>query len=253
MIEGVIIPAAGLGTRLRPLTDSTPKELLPIGGRPAIAAALEEARNAGVDRIVVVTAPHKPQLTSWLKTNHPEVHIAEQPSPAGVIDAVERGRALLRGPPYAVLYPDYLHLPRHDGLRQVCAAHAQCEGTLFGLLRVTPSRAHILGRTVKALPAPGSGPLRRLTGIVSTKQLEIGALHTTFAEIRSSEYQEALDAELDGSAPADSVLTKVLNRIAAAGHLYGFELDGEVLDLGVRSGYEDAVRRLAGGERGGDR
>ncbi len=49
------ILGAGLGTRLRPLTERCPKPLLEIGGRPIITYAMEHLRNAGVDRFIVNT------------------------------------------------------------------------------------------------------------------------------------------------------------------------------------------------------
>ncbi|MBN2242718.1 MAG: NTP transferase domain-containing protein [Acidobacteria bacterium] len=49
------IPGAGLGIRLRPLTESRPKPLLNLGGRPAITYAMDHLISAGVDRIIVNT------------------------------------------------------------------------------------------------------------------------------------------------------------------------------------------------------
>ena len=49
------ILGAGLGTRLRPLTDRCPKPLLPLGGRPVIAYAMDHLIRAGVDRFIVNT------------------------------------------------------------------------------------------------------------------------------------------------------------------------------------------------------
>jgi mannose-1-phosphate guanylyltransferase len=54
------ILGAGLGTRLRPLTDSSPKPLLPIGGRPMITYAMDHLIGIGVDRFIVNTH-HCPQ------------------------------------------------------------------------------------------------------------------------------------------------------------------------------------------------
>lgn len=55
------ILGAGLGTRLRPLTDSCPKPLLPIGGRPMITYAMDHLLGIGVDRFIVNTH-HCPQV-----------------------------------------------------------------------------------------------------------------------------------------------------------------------------------------------
>ena len=68
-----IIPAAGLGTRLFPITKAIPKELLPIEGKPAIQWVLEEAFEAGLRKIVIVISPHKTILRDYLtrlENNH---------------------------------------------------------------------------------------------------------------------------------------------------------------------------------------
>jgi mannose-1-phosphate guanylyltransferase len=53
------IPSAGLGMRLRPLTDRCPKPLLDIGGRPVITYAMDHLLNTGVDRFIVNTHHHR--------------------------------------------------------------------------------------------------------------------------------------------------------------------------------------------------
>lgn len=50
-----VILAAGVGSRLRPLTDHTPKALLSVGGRPILDHALEAFYRAGIDEVIVVT------------------------------------------------------------------------------------------------------------------------------------------------------------------------------------------------------
>jgi mannose-1-phosphate guanylyltransferase len=54
-IKTAFILGAGQGTRLRPLTDSCPKPLLPVGGRPIITYAMEQLLNCGVERFIVNT------------------------------------------------------------------------------------------------------------------------------------------------------------------------------------------------------
>lgn len=54
-INTAFILGAGLGTRLRPLTDNTPKPLLPIGGRPIITYAMEHLQAVGVRRFIINT------------------------------------------------------------------------------------------------------------------------------------------------------------------------------------------------------
>ncbi len=54
-IRTAFILGAGLGTRLRPLTESIPKPLLPIGGKPIITYAMEHLRSIGVKCFIVNT------------------------------------------------------------------------------------------------------------------------------------------------------------------------------------------------------
>lgn len=53
MIDTAVILAGGLGTRLRPLTDETPKPLLPIKGKPILQHAIEHLKRRGITRIVL--------------------------------------------------------------------------------------------------------------------------------------------------------------------------------------------------------
>ena len=54
MIKQAIIPLAGLGTRLLPLTSVIPKELLPINGKPGLEYILEECISSGITEIIFI-------------------------------------------------------------------------------------------------------------------------------------------------------------------------------------------------------
>ena len=64
-ITKAVIPAAGLGTRLRPLTKAFPKELLPIGREPVLAHIVRELRLAGVTDALFIVSEKKPQIKSY--------------------------------------------------------------------------------------------------------------------------------------------------------------------------------------------
>ena len=60
-----VIPAAGLGTRLRPLTRAFPKELLPVGREPVLSYIATELREAGITQALFVVSDGKPQIRQF--------------------------------------------------------------------------------------------------------------------------------------------------------------------------------------------
>ena len=69
MIKQAIIPLAGLGTRLLPLTSVIPKELLPINGRPGIEYIIDECIEAGIKELIFVISKKKKIIKKYLKNN----------------------------------------------------------------------------------------------------------------------------------------------------------------------------------------
>ena len=65
MIKQAIIPLAGLGTRLLPLTSVFAKELLPINGRPGIEYILDECIDAGIKEIVFIISTKKLMIKKY--------------------------------------------------------------------------------------------------------------------------------------------------------------------------------------------
>ena len=65
MIKQAIIPLAGLGTRLLPLTSVLPKELLPINGKPGLEYILEEGINAGIKEFIFIISNKKKEIKKY--------------------------------------------------------------------------------------------------------------------------------------------------------------------------------------------
>lgn len=95
-MEAMIL-AAGLGTRLRPLTDTMPKALVPVRGRALLSHVMDRLVAAGVTRIIVNTCHHAEQVSEFLDRNTPPgVEIALSPEPGGPFDT---GGGLLAAAP----------------------------------------------------------------------------------------------------------------------------------------------------------
>ena len=65
MIKQAIIPLAGLGTRLLPLTSVFAKELLPINGKPGIEYILDECIDAGIKEIIFIISKKKEMIKKY--------------------------------------------------------------------------------------------------------------------------------------------------------------------------------------------
>ncbi len=129
-IRKAVIPAAGLGTRFLPVTKSVPKELLPILDKPMLQYVVEEAAEAGIEQVIIVTSPGKESIASYFQrqpdlerrlsasgaagllkkvayaTGLAEVSFVIQEKPIGLGHAILTAREAVAGEPFVVILPD---------------------------------------------------------------------------------------------------------------------------------------------------
>lgn len=119
-VHAAIIPAAGRGSRLAPTTHHVPKELLPVGPKPLLLHALEEAFSADIQKVFVVSSPEKPRVDAFVRNldrlDSPvpadRVYLLHQQTPRGLADALRLGFKQLSGhDPVLSVLPDNLFLP----------------------------------------------------------------------------------------------------------------------------------------------
>ena len=85
-MEAMIL-AAGLGTRLAPVTDAVPKALVMVRGRPLLAHVMDRLVAAGATRLIVNTSRHGDQIAGYLQEHAPPgVEILVSPEPDGPYD-----------------------------------------------------------------------------------------------------------------------------------------------------------------------
>ncbi|MBI1288041.1 MAG: NTP transferase domain-containing protein [Flavobacteriales bacterium] len=68
-VRKAVIPAAGFGTRMLPITSIVPKELLPVCGRPVIEHVVSEAVEAGIEEVILVISEGKEALAEYFRPN----------------------------------------------------------------------------------------------------------------------------------------------------------------------------------------
>ena len=80
-MKQAMILAAGLGTRLKPLTDTMPKALVPVGGKPLLDIQIEKLAQAGYDRFVVNVHHFAQQIIDHVNDHYPPTPNTQHPSP----------------------------------------------------------------------------------------------------------------------------------------------------------------------------
>jgi UTP--glucose-1-phosphate uridylyltransferase len=160
MIKKAIIPAAGYGTRSLPITKVLPKEMFPIGVKPAIHYIVQEAVEAGIEQILIIVSrtknliveyfDHSLELEAFLEKENkahllkdlsiPNVQIlyTRQPYARGLGDAIRLGKTFIGNEPFAVLLPDDIILSKEKPpLKQLIDVYEAKKSSVIGLNMVT--------------------------------------------------------------------------------------------------------------------
>lgn len=127
-IRKAVIPAAGYGTRMLPITKAQPKEMVPVVHKPVIQYVVEEAYYSGIKEILIVTGKHKRAIedhfdrsdlpkkdkyTEELDRILDEVNVffVRQREQKGLGDAVRYAEAFVDDEPFALLLGDTITIP----------------------------------------------------------------------------------------------------------------------------------------------
>ncbi len=163
-VKVAVIPAAGLGTRMMPLTKCVPKELLPVGMKPVIHHVVEEGLAAGIEEFVFVVRPGDQRLMDYFSSSDsleralapgsPErcayastlirnacFRAIVQQEPRGLGHAVLQAQNPVGNRMFAVMLPDMLIDPAAKGM---AAMTANSENSVM-LMKVPPERTHRYG------------------------------------------------------------------------------------------------------------
>jgi len=136
-----VILAAGKGERLRPLTDTRPKHLIPIGGRPLLEWTIRGLKEAGADEILLVTHYMEDMIRGYFRDGSGfgvEVSYARQDEMLGTADAFRVAEDFSGGDEFIGLYGD--GFVTSETFRSIIDAHGEGETTLGVIPVEDPSR-----------------------------------------------------------------------------------------------------------------
>lgn len=137
-----IILAAGLGTRMRPLTETLPKPLIPVAGKPLIDWCLDWLGEAGLEQVVINTSYLAEQLEAHLALRTvPHIAISrENPGPLETGGGIAKALPLLSATPFLALNSDAI-FPDHQPHPVTQLASQWSDDLDFLMLLVPTSRA----------------------------------------------------------------------------------------------------------------
>lgn len=270
-VRTAIFPVAGLGTRFLPATKGTPKELLPVIDKPLIQYAINEAREARVERMVFVSHPTKAAIKHYVMDDedlraalkaHGKARLAQeleeaaldekacelvfvmQNEPLGLGHAVLCAKDHVLPGPVAVILPDDLILGTPGCLSSMIAQYADCAaGHLVGAMKVPAeltSRYGILsvasedGQILYADAVVEKPP----TGQAPSRMAVVGR-YILDASIFSDLQTQTLGA--DGEIQLTDAIARGIDRVGLA----GFRIPGLRFDCGSKTGMLEATLYVA--------
>ncbi len=170
MIRKCLFPAAGYGTRFLPATKAMPKEMLPILTKPLIQYGIEEALQAGMHDVAIVTGRGKRAIEDHFDTNYELEHLIDGTSKEaylqeiryliehcifsytrqiemlGLGHAILTGEVLIGNEPFGVILADDLCSAKPDGvMRQMVKIHEKYQCSIVAIERVAPEETHKYG------------------------------------------------------------------------------------------------------------
>jgi N-acetyl-alpha-D-muramate 1-phosphate uridylyltransferase len=233
IINRAMILAAGLGKRMRPVTDTLPKPLVPVGGRALIDHALDRAAESGIETAIVNVHYLADLVEAHVRTRRrPRIVISDERG-----ELLETGGGIRKALP--LLGPDPFLVLNSDSL--------WIDGATPNLVRLQnawdPERMDILllvAEAAKSLGYQGRGDFSIDGGGRLQRRGERASVPFVYAGVA------ILKPQLFDDTPQGAFsFNLVFDRAIVAGRLYGMPLDGQWLHVGTPDAIATAEERLA--------
>jgi len=162
----LILPAAGLGKRMRSVNPHIPKEMLPVGNKPAIQYAVEEGLSADIKNIIIILNNQKEVIRQYFENRRFRkglfplafedmeevgkrctITFLYQKEPLGEADAIGLAEEVVGNSTSAILYPDNIYFPAPGALKVLKAAFIKYRKDTAALMEVTDENASGLGNS----------------------------------------------------------------------------------------------------------
>jgi UTP--glucose-1-phosphate uridylyltransferase len=266
-IRKAVVTAAGWGTRFLPITRSLPKEMLPLVDKPLIQFSIEEAVQAGIEQVIVVTAPGKkaiedyfggsPELESFLEKKGDrerlrqmrelpkiaDIRFVPQPEPRGLGHAILIAGKDVGDEPFAVILPDDIIDGKVPVLKSMVAVYEKYDAGVLAVERVSDEDTQKYG-IIKARKI--ADKIYRVLDLVEKPgpSLAPSRLGIVGRYILTPQIFDVLKATPPGTG-SEIQLTDALSRLLHQQELYAYEFSGVRYDTGTPLGWLKANIALA--------
>ena len=277
-ITKAIIPAAGLGTRMLPISHAVPKEMLPIVDLPAVYHLVEEAAKSGITDVLIITnrdkdamedffdlsIEYEAALTAKGKTNEVEllhkiadmanVYFLRQKETKGLGHAVGRARKFVGDEPFVVLYGDDVMFADYPVTRQLIDAYEKYGKPVVGVKPVSPEQLQKYC-SLKVESIPGEDRLTYCTDMIEKPKpgQEFSNLSILGRVLLTPDVFDIID-NLAPGAGGEYQLTDAMAILARESGVYALNFAGDRYDLGSKLGFLKAnvVKGLSHPETAGE-
>ncbi|WP_411818094.1 UTP--glucose-1-phosphate uridylyltransferase GalU [Hyphococcus sp. DH-69] len=264
-VRKVVIPVAGHGTRVLPATKSTPKELLPLVDRPLIDYVVNEAFEAGIEHVVLVTgrgkgaiedyfdhafeleaglaAKNKNEILESVRSTIPKagaLSYTRQQAPLGLGHAIWCARDIIGDEPFAISLPDVVIAKTDKAptgcLSQMVAEYNKTGGNIIAVEEVAQDQTNKYG--IVAPKGERGGRMFEMSGMVEKPAPEKAPsnLAITGRYILQPEIFELLENTPRG-AGGEIQLTDAMDELMKAQQFFAYEYEGESHDCGDKLGW----------------
>jgi len=252
VVTKAVIPAAGKGTRLAPLTKHLPKELLPVGGRPMIQHTIEMCIDSGICELCIITNGAAPPLPFrrdsrfYAKLARCRISIMSQTKPIGVADAVSLARDFVGNDPFVCIMPDCLLFSKKTFARQLMDAFNKYQQNMIGTVFLQGSDVRRFGNVGRLQTKHVDDRCFLITSLSEKAKTPLAApfgekIHKGFGGgIYLPEYFDLLEhVRKHASGEVDDV--PIHHQFIERETLMGVLLEGNAFDAGHPLGYRAAV------------
>lgn len=260
-ITKAIIPAAGLGTRMLPISHAVPKEMLPIVDLPAVYYLVEEAVKSGITDILIITNRDKDAMEDFFdlsieygnaltlkgKTeeakrlydiaNMANVYFLRQKETKGLGHAVGRARSFVGDEPFVVLYGDDIIFSETPVCRQLCDVYEKYGKSVVGVKPV-PYEDIRKYCSLKVDKIDGEASISYCTDMIEKPKPgeEFSNLSILGRVLLTPDIFDIIDA-LEPGAGGEYQLTDAMAKQARESGVYALEFEGERFDMGSKLGF----------------